>query len=108
MAETAELANTFTQQPEEAVSSPTGTGTGLEPEAGTEIDMDVMGMMGGTGARRPLLVRPPQLPVDDLTVLGTRDEDDISLLEEFFIDVIMCATYAVLRYIRDGMSLLRS
>ena len=61
-----------------------------------------VGKDGGTGARarneaagggragRSVLVKPPQLPVDDPTALGARDEEDISLLEEFFVKVCAC------------------
>ncbi|CAM9100725.1 unnamed protein product, partial [Hapterophycus canaliculatus] len=35
--------------------------------------------------RRPLLVRPPQLPMDDPTTLGERDEEDVSQLGAFLI-----------------------
>lgn len=70
-----------------AVPSPTEAGT--ETEAGTGMQMGMMGKMGGGArARRPLLVWPPQLPVDDLTVLGTWDEEDVSQMQEFFIKVI--------------------
>lgn len=44
---------------------------------------------GGDRAGRTLLVKPPQLPVDDPTALGARDEEDISLLETFFVKVLV-------------------
>lgn len=41
---------------------------------------------GGKRRKRPLLVHPPQLPVNDSALRG-RDEDDVLKLESFFRQV---------------------
>lgn len=89
--ELAELAANFTQRqeevalrepPKEAASHVVGAGTGVgPPRAGSAATI-------GDKAGRPLLVKPPQLPVEDPTALGARDEDDIALLQEFFVKVL--------------------
>lgn len=85
----AELAANFTQRqkevalkprPRETASPMAGGGTGAGPSAKSAETV-------GDRAGRSILVKPPQLPVDDPTALGARDEEDISLLEEFFVKV---------------------
>ena len=77
--EVAELAENFARQPEQvderrlSREAETVTATGKS--------------LGGDRAGLPLLVKPPQLPVEDPTALGPRDEEDISQLETFFIKV---------------------
>lgn len=95
--EIAELAANFTQRrqegvalrpprPKEAAPPAEGEGTG----AGTRASGEVAG--GGGRAGRSLLVRPPQLPLEDPTALGARDEEDISLLEDFFVKVLVISS----------------
>lgn len=93
--EIAEIGANFTQRQDEvalrdrskeAASQAAGAGTGTEPWARNAVAT-------GDKPGRPRLVKPPQLPVEDPTALGGRDEEDISLLEEFFVKVFV-SSYA--------------
>lgn len=60
---------------------------GVELQSKEVVDQPAGSEGNGAKVGRSLLVRPPQLPVEDPMALGERDEDDISKLEAFLIKV---------------------
>ncbi|CAM9252372.1 unnamed protein product [Ectocarpus sp. 12 AP-2014] len=58
---------------------------GVELPSKEAVDQSALLEASGTKAGRSLLVRPPQLPVEDPMALGERDEEDISQLEAFIV-----------------------
>ena len=46
-------------------------------------------LSAGVGMGLPQLVHPPQLPSDD-DKLGLRDEEDLSKMEAFLVQVLVC------------------
>ncbi|CAM9600817.1 unnamed protein product, partial [Ectocarpus sp. 12 AP-2014] len=58
---------------------------GVELPSKEAVDQSARMEASGVIAGRSLLVRPPQLPVEDPVALGERDEEDISQLEAFIV-----------------------